>query len=102
MQDASKRESDTSRLPITICMISGAEAHRIRRALQSVSGWVSEIVVVINEEVQDGTAEIAQSFHARVFREPWKGMIGQKASAAAKAESDWILDLDSDEVVSEA
>ncbi|HUR47452.1 MAG TPA: glycosyltransferase family 2 protein [Candidatus Saccharimonadales bacterium] len=83
-------------------MISGAEAHRIRRALQSVSGWVSEIVVVINEEVQDGTAEIAQSFHARVFREPWKGMIGQKASAAAKAASEWILDLDADEVVSDA
>ena len=36
-------------------MISGAEAHRIGKALASVAEWTSEIVVVLNEEVSDGT-----------------------------------------------
>src|SRR5258708_7602913 len=88
------------KLPISVCMVSGAEAHRIGRALESVSGWVSEIVVVINAEVTDGTDKIAAQFGARVFREPWKGFVGQKNSAAAKALEPWILGLDADEAVS--
>src|SRR5271154_1633045 len=50
------------RLPITVCMIAGAEARRLRRALASVAGWTSEIVVVLNEEVSDGTDKIAEEF----------------------------------------
>jgi len=88
------------RLPISVCMISGAEAARIGRALESVAAWTSEIIVVLNEEVKDGTEEIAQRHGARVFREPWKGHIEQKNSAAAKASNPWVLGLDADEAVS--
>jgi len=87
------------RLPISVCMISGAEAHRIRRALDSVAGWTSEIIVVINDDVSDGTDRIIESYGAKVFREPWKGHIAQKNSAAQKAGQCWILGLDADEVV---
>jgi glycosyltransferase involved in cell wall biosynthesis len=90
-----------NRLPISVCMVSAAEAHRIGKALASIAEWTSEIVVVLNEEVKDETEEIAKSHGAKISREPWKGMIGQKASAAAKAGQEWILDLDADEVVSD-
>ena len=90
-----------NRLPICVCMVSAAEAHRIRKALASVAEWTSEIVVVLNDEVTDGTEQIAKSYGAKVIREPWKGMIGQKASAAAKATLEWVLDLDADEIVSD-
>jgi glycosyltransferase involved in cell wall biosynthesis len=90
------------RLPISVCMIAGAEAHRIRAALDSVSGWVQEIVVVVNDDVADGTPELAVACGARVFREPWKGHIAQKNSAADKATQDWLLGLDADEAVSPA
>ena len=89
-----------NRLPISVCLISGVEAHRIGRALESVAGWTSDIVVVLNEDVRDGTEEIARNHGARVFREPWKGHVAQKNSAAAKAAQPWILGLDTDEVVS--
>jgi glycosyltransferase involved in cell wall biosynthesis len=85
-----------NRLPLSVCM-----ANRIGKALASVAEWTSEIVVVLNEEVTDDTEKIAKSHGARVVREPWKGMIAQKASVAAKATKDWILDLDADEVVSD-
>jgi glycosyltransferase involved in cell wall biosynthesis len=81
-------------------MISGAEARRISRALESVAAWAGEIVVVLNADVSDGTEEIAAKFGAKVFREPWKGHVAQKNSAAAKATLPWVLGLDADEVVS--
>lgn len=83
-------------------MISGAEAARIPRALASVAGWVAEIIVVLNQEVNDGTEKLALQHGARVIREPWKGHIAQKNSAASKSGQPWILGLDADEVVSDA
>ncbi len=89
-------------LPISVCVIAGAEAGRLSRALESVAGWTSEIVVVLNEEVTDGTDRIATGCGAQVFREPWKGHVAQKNSAAAKARQPWLLSLDADEAVSPA
>ena len=80
------------RLPISVCLIAGNEAQRIRRALESIAAWTSEIVVVLNDDVNDGTDKIAGSFGAKVFREPWAGFIAQKNSVAAKAGQPWILD----------
>ncbi|MFZ0826787.1 MAG: glycosyltransferase family 2 protein [Verrucomicrobiia bacterium] len=88
------------RLPLSVCMIAGNEAHRIRRALESVGGWTSEIIILLNDDVRDGTDQIAEAAGAKIFREPWKGHIDQKNSAAQKASQEWILGLDADEVVS--
>ncbi len=68
--------------------------------MESVADWASEIIVVLNEEVQDGTEEIALARGAKVFREPWKGYLAQKNSAAEKASQPWLLNLDADERVS--
>ena len=88
------------RLPLSVCMISGAEAARIGRALESVADWAAEIIVVLNEKVDDGTEEIARKYGAKVFRESWKGFIAQKNSCSEKAGQPWLLNLDADEVVS--
>jgi len=90
---------DQKRLPLSVCMVSGAEAHRIGRALASVADWAGEILVVLNQEAADGTEEIALRHGAKVFREPWKGFVGQKQSVAEKATQPWLLNLDADEVV---
>ena len=89
----------STKLPLTVCLIAGAEAHRISRALESVAGWTQEIVVVLNADVTDGTDDVARKHGAQVFREPWCGFVKQKASATAKASQQWILGLDADEVV---
>ena len=87
-------------LPISVCLIAGNEAHRIRRALASVAGWTGEIILVLNHDVSDGTDALAATFGAKIFREPWQGHIAQKNSAAQKATGEWILGLDADEEVS--
>src|SRR3954453_5163261 len=94
-----KTDASGPRLPISVCIISGAEAHRIGRTLASIADWTSEICVVLNQEVQDGTDDIARKYGATVFREPWKGYTAQMNSAAQKARQPWILALDADEVI---
>jgi glycosyltransferase involved in cell wall biosynthesis len=89
-----------TQLPISVCVISGAEAQRLGRTLESVAGWTSELVVVLNEGVKDGTEEIAASFGARIFRHPWQGFREQKNLALGYATQPWVLSLDADEVVS--
>ena len=89
-----------NRFPISVCFISGAEAHRIGRALESVAGWTSEIIVLLNEDVRDGTEEIALRHGAKVFREPWKGFLAQKKSVTERATQTWVLSLDADEELS--
>lgn len=91
-----------TRLPISVCLISGAEAGRIGHALESVAGWTSEMVVVLNHDVNDGTEEVALKYGATVVREPWKGYLAQKNSAAEKCLQPWVFNLDADEVVSPA
>lgn len=89
------------RLPISVCLIAGNEAPRIHRALESVAGWTSEIVLVLNDDVNDGTDQIAKRFGALIFREPWKGYSMQRNSASSHATQPWLLAIDADEVVSE-
>lgn len=81
-------------------MVSGAEAHRIGRALEAVKDLAGEIIVVLDSAGKDTTEEVARSHGARVVVEPWKGFIGQKNSAAEKCVQPWLLNLDADEVVS--
>jgi glycosyltransferase involved in cell wall biosynthesis len=92
--------SKENKLPLSVCIIAGNEATRLRRALDSVAGWTAEIILVLNDDVHDGTDKIAGEFGANIFREPWKGYVAQKNSAAQKATQKWILGLDADEAVS--
>ena len=86
--------------PISVCLIAGNEAARIRPTLESVAGWAAEIVIVLNDDVADGTDKIAAEFGAKVFRETWQGFGPQKQSAAEKCTQPWLLNLDADETVS--
>jgi len=92
--------TEQPRFPISVCLIAGNEAHRIRHALESVVNWTTEIIVVLNDDVNDDTDKVAAEFGAKIFREPWKGHVAQKNSAAQKASSEWVLGLDADEVIS--
>src|SRR5580658_7422424 len=93
--------TSVTKLPISVCMISGAESRRIGKSLASVAEWTSEMVVVLNQEVSDGTDAAAAALGAQVFREPWRGFVAQKNSCADKASQPWLLGLDADEVVSD-
>ncbi|MGB8887939.1 MAG: glycosyltransferase family 2 protein [Candidatus Korobacteraceae bacterium] len=87
-------------LSLSIVIITKNEEANLTRTLQSVT-WADEIVIVDSGST-DRTCEIAESFHAKFFVEPWKGFAAQKNSALQKATGDWILSLDADEEVEPA
>jgi glycosyltransferase involved in cell wall biosynthesis len=89
-----------NKLPVSVCIIAGAEAHRIARCLASVAPWTSEIVVVINPEVQDATDKIAAEYGAKIQRHPFEGFREQKNFVLTQANQPWVLSLDADEEVS--
>ena len=84
-------------LNLSVVIITLNEEANLARTLASVA-WADEIVVVDSGSI-DRTREVAESFHAKFFVEPWKGFAAQKNSALEKASGDWILSLDADEEV---
>ena len=90
-----------TKLPISVCLIAGKEAHRLGRTLESVKAWVSELVLVIDDKVTDGTDKVGESHGARVFCQPWRGHAAHRNFATEQATQPWILAIDADEVVSD-
>jgi glycosyltransferase involved in cell wall biosynthesis len=90
-----------SRLPISCFIIAKNEADRITATIRSVSAWVDEVVVV-DSESSDDTVSIALSEGCRVITQPWLGFGGQKRFAEEQCKNYWVLNLDSDEVVTPA
>jgi glycosyltransferase involved in cell wall biosynthesis len=83
---------------LSVVLITLNEAANLPRTFASIRD-LGEIIVVDSGST-DATLNIARSFGARVFTEPWKGFGTQKNSAIAHATGDWILSLDADEEVS--
>ena len=88
-------------LPISACIVAKNEGENLPRLLGSVSCWVSEIVVVLNNTT-DNSEAIARSFGANVVHQPWLGFRDTKNAALALCTHPWVLTLDADEEVSPA
>lgn len=84
---------------ISCVIITFNEEENIRRCLQAVS-WCDEIVVV-DSGSNDDTLKICEEFNCRIHHNDFKGYGEQKRYAVSLAENDWILNVDSDEVVTE-
>lgn len=90
-----------SPLPISVVIVARNEAQTLPRCLASVQGWVSEIVVLLNDTTDDSEA-VARRFGARVEHQPWRGFRDTKNAAVALATQPWVLALDADEEISPA
>ena len=85
---------------LSVAIITKNEEDRLPLLLEALDGWADE-VVVLDSGSQDRTVEIARSFGAKVFVEPWRGFGPQKNSALEKTSGKWVLFLDADEVPDE-
>ena len=90
-------------MKLSVCIITLNEEANIGRTLKSVQPLVANgqgEIIMVDSGSTDKTVEIAKSYGAKVFTEPWKGFAAQKNSAIDKAQGEWILSLDADEEVS--
>lgn len=83
---------------LSVAIITKNEEANIARTLASVQ--FADEIVVLDSASTDRTVEIARSYNATVYDEPWKGFAGSKNSAIAKCTGTWILSLDADEELS--
>ncbi len=87
-------------MTLSVVLITQNEERNLPRTLESVMPLVRDgkgEIIVVDSGSTDRTLEIAQSYGAKVFVEPWKGFAAQKNSAMDRASMDWLLQLDADE-----
>jgi glycosyltransferase involved in cell wall biosynthesis len=85
--------------PISLVVITKNAEEHIARCLKSVP-FASD-VVVLDSGSTDRTVQVAKEMGARVFSEEWRGFGPQKRRATELAKTDWVLNLDADEALSE-
>ena len=95
-----KKTRSAKKPGVSLCMIVKDEENNLARCLASVKPIVDEMIVVDTGST-DRTRDIAEFFGARVFDFEWKGDFAEARNfSISKAEGDWILILDADEVIS--
>jgi glycosyltransferase involved in cell wall biosynthesis len=85
-------------IKISAVIITFNEEHSIERALRSLD-FCDEIVVADSGST-DATVVVCEKYKCRVFTRPFDGYGPYKQFAVSKASNDWVLSIDTDEVVS--
>ncbi len=85
---------------ISVVVITLNEADRIPALLKSAA--FADETIVVDSGSTDGTQEVCSSGGARVVTHPWQGFAAQKQYAMQMAASEWILNLDADERISDS
>ena len=80
---------------LSVAIITLNEEANLARTLASLQ--FADEIILVDSNSTDRTVEIAQSFGAKVFVEPWKGFAAQKNSAIDKCSNTWVLSIDADE-----
>lgn len=88
----------TARLPLSAVLITFNCAGPLRATLESLA-FCDEILAVDSGSTDD-TLKVLAEFGVRVLSEPWRGFGPQKQFAIEQAAHDWVLCVDSDEIVS--
>lgn len=69
----------------------------IEKCLESIKGI--DDIVVVDSFSRDRTVEIAKKYTKRIYFRKWDGFTSQKKYALSLAKHEWVLFLDSDEVL---
>lgn len=86
-------------LRLSAFLITKNEAQDLPGCLESLAGWVDEIVVV-DDQSSDDTLAIAKSFGAITFSRALDGFGTQKQFALEQTTGEWLFSIDADERVS--
>ena len=89
--------ADKSEPTISLCMIVKNEEHFLGQCLESVDGFVDEMIIVDTGST-DRTVEIAREFGAKVYFHQWQNSFSEARNFSLQFVSgDWVLQLDADE-----
>lgn len=85
---------------LTVIIAAKNEGHQIKACVSSVA--FADEILVLDSESSDDTATLAREAGATVHITDWPGYGPQQQRGIDLAQSDWVLSLDADELVSDA
>jgi glycosyltransferase involved in cell wall biosynthesis len=85
---------------LSVVVLTKNEEKNIQRCLESVAGWVNEIIVV-DDGSTDRTVDIASKYTDRIIIRKMDIEGKQRNFGYAQAKNLWVLSLDADELVTE-
>lgn len=86
---------------ISLCMIVKNEEENLEKCLNAAKKYINEIVIV-DTGSNDNTKEIAYKFTNNVYDFKWCNDFAKARNfSVSKANNDWILVLDADEIITE-
>jgi len=91
--------SNNDRATISAFIVCCNEERQIRRCLESVR--FCDEIVIIDSGSTDRTLQICAEFTSKISHRDWQGYVLQKRFALSQCSSDWVLNIDADEEVSE-
>lgn len=86
-------------MKLSVYIITFNEEQRLEKTLQSAIQVADEIIVV-DSGSNDGTEKIAKKYNCKFIYNKWISYSNQKHFAQQQCSSDWVLNLDADEVLS--
>jgi tetratricopeptide (TPR) repeat protein len=86
-------------MTLSLAMIVKDEEEHLGRCLESVAGWVDQLIVVDTGST-DRTVEIAHEHGAEVLHHAWTGDFAAARNVSFEAATcDWVMYLDADEML---
>ncbi len=86
------------RLPLSVCVLAYDDEAILARCLDALD-FADDVIVVVDAKSRDGSEKIARERARRVEVHPYRGDIEQKSYAVSLAEREWVMIVDSDEVM---
>ncbi|WCE29839.1 glycosyltransferase family 2 protein [Vibrio sp. SCSIO 43137] len=91
------QETSNSKKTLAVALIVKNEADNLASCLESVSGWVDEIVI-LDSGSTDNTESVARKYTDKFYvNSDWPGFGQQRRIAQQYVDSDYVLWLDADE-----
>jgi len=88
------------RRKLSVVILTKNAEKKVRKCLESVT-WANEIVIVDGFS-SDNTVEICKEYGAKIVQHKFEGDFGEERNIGIDNSSgDWVLQLDSDEIVTE-
>ena len=86
---------------LSVVMITKNADRLLAKSLESVKGLADEIIIIDNNS-DDNTVKIAKKFNVKIYSLATENLGEQKEYGVTKTKNQWVLILDSDEIVTNA